>query len=57
MLLCSDLKPDNMLLNHDGHLKLADFGSCIKLDENGHVIAPLFFPCLCAVCAMLNCPI
>lgn len=32
-----DVKPDNMLLDRSGHLKLADFGTCMKMDEDGLV--------------------
>ncbi|GAA6106521.1 rho-associated protein kinase 2-like isoform X1 [Tachysurus ichikawai] len=28
-----DIKPENMLLDHSGHLKLADFGTCMKMDK------------------------
>ncbi|KAJ0061335.1 hypothetical protein NL108_015845, partial [Boleophthalmus pectinirostris] len=32
-----DVKPDNMLLDQSGHLKLADFGTCMKMDQSGLV--------------------
>ena len=32
-----DVKPDNMLLDASGHLKLADFGTCMKMESDGMV--------------------
>ncbi|GBN00144.1 Rho-associated protein kinase 1, partial [Araneus ventricosus] len=32
-----DVKPDNMLLDKQGHLKLSDFGTCVRMSEDGLV--------------------
>ena len=39
-----DIKPENCLIDRFGHIKLADFGSCTRLDDKRRVCSS---PCPC----------
>lgn len=51
-LIHRDVKPDNMLLDKHGHLKLADFGTCMKMDEVSKPINMLFCKGFIHICCV-----
>ena len=39
-----DVKPENVLVDVSGHIKLADFGSAASLTEDGRIVGQFPFP-------------
>lgn len=44
-----DIKPDNVLIDRQGHIVLADFGSCLRVNTDGKVCRLLRYYCIFVV--------
>ena len=38
-MCCSDIKPENVLIDRTGHIKLVDFGSACRMKASASVVS------------------